>query len=280
MKLRKAAFFILLIFSSQNSFALDVPTGSAYDSRIKTIMYNADDVTQIDSVIGVQTHIILDPGETYVTHAFGDSDAWTFSHKENHYFIKPKAENGDTNLTIVTNKRNYNFDVRYHEKAYVKAGKGRRTFDPQFTFQVQFKYPEVEAQKKKVADDAKKREQVFSQLLAKGVNTKYSFNGEKKLTPAYVWDSQGFTYFKFAVGQEIPNIYPVGLDGTEQIEMRHMEGTYKEIVVMHRVSKEWHIRLGKSVAGVYNENDGSIPLITPATGTVSEQYKRVIINEE
>ncbi len=33
-------------------------------------------------------------------------------HKEN-YFIKPKAENGDTNLTIVTNKRNYNFDVRY-----------------------------------------------------------------------------------------------------------------------------------------------------------------------
>nr|ATZ71611.1 hypothetical protein [Enterobacter sp. HP19] len=59
-----------------------------------------------------------------------------------------------------------------------------------------------------------------------------------------------------------------------------MEGTYKEIVVMHKVSKEWRIRLGKSVAGVYNENDGSIPLITPATGTVSEQYKRVIINEE
>ncbi|WP_407200961.1 TrbG/VirB9 family P-type conjugative transfer protein [Enterobacter cloacae] len=57
---------------------MDVPTGSAYDSRIKTIMFNADDVTQIDSVIGVQTHIILDPGETYVTHAFGDSDAWIF----------------------------------------------------------------------------------------------------------------------------------------------------------------------------------------------------------
>ncbi|KAB1469233.1 hypothetical protein FZI27_20130 [Cronobacter sakazakii] len=279
MKLKKLSVALVIFLSMGNCYALDVPVGSAYDSRIKTVMYNPEDVTQIDSVIGVATHIILDPGESYITHSFGDSDAWQFGHAQNHYFVKPKAENGDTNLTIVTDKRTYNFDIRYHFVEYTKANKGRTNFDKAMTFQVQFKYPEIEAAKKKKIDDDKKRQQVFSQLLAKGVNTKYTFNGEKALTPVNVWDSQGFTYFKFAVGQDIPNIYSVDFNGDEHNENRHMEGQYKEIVVMHKVSKEWRIRLGKAVTGVYNENDGSVPEIRTSNGTVSDEYKRVIINE-
>ena len=280
MKLNKSTLLLFLCLSTSNVFALDVPVGSVYDSRIKTVMYNPDDVTQIDSVIGVQTHIILDPNEKYLTHAFGDSDAWSFGHKDNHYFVKPKAENGDTNLTIVTDKRTYNFDVRYHFADYVKESKGKKTFDKKMTFQIQFKYPEVEAAKKKIADDEQKRNKVFSELLANGVNTKYSYNGEKKLTPVNIWDSEGFTYFKFNIGQDIPTIYEVDINGQEQIVPRHMEGVYKEIVVMHKVSKEWHIRLGKSVAGVFNDNDGTAPVIRSSTGTVSDQYKRVVINEQ
>lgn len=280
MKLKYSALALTLILSISNVYALDVPTGSAFDSRIKTITYNEEDVTRIDSMIGVQTHIILDPKETYVTHAFGDSDAWSLGHKENHYFIKPKAENGDTNLTIVTNKRSYNFDVRYHSKDYLKAVKGSRSFDRDMTFQVQFKYPEIEAAKKKAAADEEKTRQVFSQLLAKGVNLKYSTNGNKAILPLNTWDSQGFTYFKFAVGQDIPNIYKFDATGTERTLMRHMEGKYSEIVVMHGISKEWHLRLGTAVAGVFNDNDGSQPVYPSLTGTVSDQLRRVIINEQ
>ena len=281
MKICYSLLFVSILSTLPiTSNALDIPVGSAYDSRIKTIMYNAEDVTQIDSVIGVQTHIILDPGETYVTHAFGDSDSWAFSHEGNHYFIKPKAENGDTNLTIVTNKRTYNFDVRYHFEEYLKGSKGKRTFDNKMTFQVQFKYPEVEAEKQRKLADENKRNQEFGKLLAKGVNLKYSYNGEKSLIPLNVWDSEGFTYFKFAVGQDLPNIYAVDALGNESIPPRHQEGRFSEIIVLHKVSHEWRIRLGTAVTGVYNDNDGSIPLYLPTTGTVSEKYKRVTINEQ
>lgn len=280
MKLKYSALALSLILSISSVYALDEPVGSRFDSRIKTIIYNEEDVTKIDSMLGVQTHLILDPKETFITYAFGDSDAWTFGHKENHYFIKPKAENGDTNLTIVTNKRSYNFDIRYHSIEYLKVAKAKRNFDSSMTFQVQFKYPEVEAAKQKVAADEEKRKQIFNQLLAKGVNTKYSTNGNKAVLPLNVWDSQGFTYFKFAVGQDIPNIYKFDATGTERTLMRHMEGQYKEIVVMHGISKEWHLRLGTVVGGVFNDNDGSQPVYPSSTGTVSDKLKRVIINEQ
>lgn len=275
----------LLVFSLSfilpiNSYALDIPVGSVYDSRIKTVLYNSDDVTQIDSMIGVSTHIVLDPNEKYIAHAFGDGDSWTFSHKENHYFIKPKVEMGDTNLTIVTDKRTYNFDVRYHFEEYLKGARGKKSFDRKMTFQVAFKYPEIESAKKKTIDDDNKRKQEFSKLLAKGVNLKYSFNGEKALIPLNVWDSEGFTYIKFAVGQDMPNVTYVDAIGNELIAPRHYEGRYKEIMVMHKISREWRVRIGKAVAGIYNENDGSIPTYRSDTGTVSDKYKRVIINEQ
>jgi len=148
------------------------------------------------------------------------------------------------------------------------------------TFQIQFKYPEVEAAKKKICAEEEKRKQIFSQLLAKGVNTKYSTNGDKAILPVNAWDSEGFTYFKFAVGQDIPNIYKFDATGTERTLMRHMEGKYSEIVVMHGISKEWHLRLGTAVAGVFNDNDGSQPVYPLSTGTVSDKLKRVIINEQ
>ncbi|EBZ6776945.1 P-type conjugative transfer protein VirB9 [Salmonella enterica] len=280
MKFKKLYLVCLLFISPLSSYALDVPVGSSYDSRIKTVMYNAEDVTKVDSVIGVATHIILDPNETYLTHAFGDSDAWTFSYKKNHYFIKPKAENGDTNLTIVTDKRVYNFDIRYHFEEYLKGSKGKRTFDNKMTFQIQFKYPEVEAKKRKDADDEVQRKNEFKKLLAKGVNLKYSINGEKKLAPMNVWDTQGFTYFKFAPGQDIPTISAVDSLGNESKVIKHQEGLNSEIVVVHRISREFRLRLGTSVAGVYNENDGRQPVFENYTGTVSDKYKRVIINEQ
>ncbi|WP_282446426.1 hypothetical protein [Escherichia coli] len=40
---------------------------------------------RIDAVAGLFTHIVVSPDESYITHAFGDSAGWIFSHKLNHY---------------------------------------------------------------------------------------------------------------------------------------------------------------------------------------------------
>jgi hypothetical protein len=48
-----------------------------------------------------------------ITHAFGDSESWTFAHKMNHFFVKPKQAMSDTNLVIVTDKRTYNIVLHF-----------------------------------------------------------------------------------------------------------------------------------------------------------------------
>src|SRR5574340_668919 len=82
------------------------------DRRIRYVSYDPDVVVPIDAVVGIVTHIVLEPGESYVTHAFGDGKAWDFAAKANHCFLKAVATNADSNLTIVTDRRSYHFSLR------------------------------------------------------------------------------------------------------------------------------------------------------------------------
>lgn len=109
-----AGLILVSLGLSGQALALEVGKGSPYDYRIKSVVYNPVDVVRIDSVAGVATHIVVAPDESYVTHAFGDSNSYAFTHVENNMFIKPKGEvPSDTNLVLVTNKRTYNIVLHY-----------------------------------------------------------------------------------------------------------------------------------------------------------------------
>ncbi len=99
--------------AATNVMALEVGRNSPYDYRIKSVVYNPVNVVKIDAIAGVATHIVVAPDETYITHAFGDSESWTFAHKMNHFFVKPKQAMSDTNLVIVTDKRTYNIVLHF-----------------------------------------------------------------------------------------------------------------------------------------------------------------------
>lgn len=115
--------------------AINTPPSSPYDARIRNVTYNSQDVVQIEAVVGITTHIALAEDEEYLTHAFGDAEAWTFTYQLNHYFIKPVAEDAGTNLTIVTNKRTYYFKLNYHPTRETRAMYG-----------LKFSYPDLEYQ--------------------------------------------------------------------------------------------------------------------------------------
>lgn len=76
-------------------------------------------------------------------------------------------------------------------------------------------------------------------------------------------------------GQDLPAIYFVDADGQEVIVNRHMED--EQTVVLHRVAKRWHLRIGNQVLAVHN--DGAPVTRSLATGTVSPQVERVIREE-
>lgn len=257
----------------QQAQALQEPSSSEYDSRLKSVSYNPDDVVKVDSVLGVQTHIIIDPSEKYITHAWGDPDAWSFSHKLNHYFIKPKDAMSDTNLTIVTDKREYNFDVRFYDEPYDK--KGKTSFDKRMTFRIKFRYPEIEAAIARKKAEQERLEKQTKEVRRVGYNINYSMNGDvSSIAPMNVWDDGIFTYIKFGPGQEIPVVFYVGDDGEESIVGQHSAGANKEIVVMHRVGGKWYLRLGKKVVGLYNN---SVKRVEADSGAYSPSVEREII---
>src|SRR5512141_1174285 len=96
------------------------------------------------AIVGIVTHIVLEPGENYLTHAFGDGKAWDFAVKGNHCFLKAVATNADSNLTIVTDRRSYHFSLRL-----LTDGRAEPTYE------IAFQYADTEVKKRR--EDARRR---------------------------------------------------------------------------------------------------------------------------
>lgn len=87
----------------------DIPITT--DSRIKTYIYNPNEVYLLVLHFGFQSHIEFDKNEEIQTITLGDSYAWKITPLGNRLFIKPMEKNIRTNMTILTSKRAYQFDI-------------------------------------------------------------------------------------------------------------------------------------------------------------------------
>lgn len=258
--IKKLLLASLLGASTFNVMAESVPVSRGVDSRIQSINYNPNDVVKIYAKAGVATHIILNDDEVYQTHAFGDSDAWLFTNVGNHVFIKPKVENGTTNLAIVTDRRVYNFLVKYSKKD---------------TFQVKFTYPEQIAERNRQKDAQIKLDSFKTRFEGKRINLAYKMKGSPVIAPMNVWDDGTFTYFKFGNNTDLPAIYTLGKDDQESLYNRTVFGQSNNVVMVHGISPKWRLRIGAYALDVVNDalnqvgNDVS-------SGTVSPEIERVI----
>ncbi|WP_144751578.1 P-type conjugative transfer protein VirB9 [Bartonella saheliensis] len=262
----KKFVFVALLSSFSSLYtvpvqALKTPSNSQYDHRIRYVMYNVADVVQIETVLGVATHIILEEGEQYITHAFGDSDAYAFAHKGRHIFIKPKAELANTNLIVVTDKRSYKFRLQFRND---RAGA---------TYELAFQYPDTNTQKVDENTHRLTIERAFHQGV-KGYNLSYTMSGNQDIAPINVWDNGRITYFKFPANMDMPSIYVVDAEGNESLIPRTVVGSSNDIIAVHKINPKWLVRLGKRALAVFNEayDPNGIP---NTTGTVSSRVHRV-----
>ncbi len=255
--------YLLLITCPLTAYSLTVPKSSGVDARIRFVIYNPQQVVQLNSVAGVATHIVVQEGEEYITHAFGASQAWSFFHEGNHYFIKPQDQDADTNLTLVTNLRTYYFRLNYSPNHNTEAMYG-----------VNFRY--LDTQNKQNFERSKKMAIERGFMGQRGdYNLSYSMSGDKDIAPVNAWDNHEFTYFKFSGNQDVPGVYLVDSDGQESIVNRNVTGIANNIIVVHKVNAKWVLRLGKRALAIYNE-DFDPKGVVNASGTASPNVKRVI----
>lgn len=116
-----AKFFIIMLIALgsliMNARASDHSNGYiddlaiTTDNRIKTYIYNPNEVYLLVLHYGFQSQIEFAKNEEIQNLVMGDSYVWKINPLENRLFIRPLEKNSRTNLTIITNKRTYQFDI-------------------------------------------------------------------------------------------------------------------------------------------------------------------------
>jgi len=111
MIIARLILIIIISLSSLTSFGFEDDLPITTDNRIKTYIYNPNEVYLLVLHFGFQSHIEFAKNEEIQTITLGDSYSWKITPLANRLFIKPLEKNIRTNMTIITNKRTYQFDI-------------------------------------------------------------------------------------------------------------------------------------------------------------------------
>ena len=271
----RAALLLLAVFAVP-AVALETPKPSTYDERVKSVNYNADDVVRIVAHFGFQTHVEFDENETVKYVALGDPAAWEIAPKDslhNHLFIKPVAERATTNLTVVTARsgrfRSYQFLLTAHWPRIANPAKAAGMY-----FNIKFRYPE-DARRAQLARNSvdQARRTLHDDVSQRPRNWNYSVCGSDSVMPDEGYDDGTFTYFRWSANRDVPAIFHVNEDGSEQLVNPHVDENDWHVV--DRVSRRFVLRKGSAVACVTNEAFDPNGY-RPASRTTSPKVERVI----
>jgi len=259
------------------------PTKGKLDARVRVVDYNPWNVIKLSTFYGVSTHVQFAEGETIKDVAVGDDQAWKVVPRGNHLFIKPTAVEADTNVTIVTDKRTYQFAlvVQPHPIKDAKAWT-----DPNLIFSLTFRYPDEEAAKlaanEKKAAQQRIDDKVHAKLAAsvgkKDADKNYNYwaAGSTEISPTAAYDDGRFIFLEFSNNRDMPAIYEVDKEGNEALINTNVIGN---TIVIQRMVPELILRKGKFVVSVVNRSFDLNAGKDNTSGTVAPDVKRIIKEE-
>lgn len=237
-----------------------VPTRGIADARIRTAMYDANQVYRIQGYVGYEIDLQFEQGESFVGIGAGDIDALSFVSQDNHLFIKPKASHINTNLTVLTTRRPYQF-------AYTASPLRADASEPEVIFAIHFSYsPNNEDV---VADGINRMFQQSSSERTRNVD--YWYCGNATIQPTAASDDGIRTRLRFAAKAEQPAIFVQNEDGSESLLNFSMDSGD---VVIHRVVRQLILRRGRLTGKILNKGfTGSGERLE--SGTVSSRVERI-----
>lgn len=218
----------------------------AKDARLATRLFNPDEVVRVEGKLGVQASIAFAEDERIENVAIGDSNSWqvTPNKRANLLFVKPLAVRAQTNMTVVTDRRTYFFDLVSGASAAP-------------LYVLRFKYPDEPKPVQAAATPALTAEE--SQVIAaKGadqpvdpatLNFAWRSKGKATLLPARVYDDGMATYLQWSASTPIPAIQirdEAGTEGPVNFAVR------RDVIVIDGVPGLIVLRSGKDFATIEN----------------------------
>ena len=230
--------------------ALIYPQRYGSEGRFKSLLYHSNGVYYYEGYYMNPTYIEFASGEKINTVYIPKPDAWAIKATNNRLFLTPTAEDADTTMTVMTNRRTYFFEM------HARAPTG--PFDPDITFFVKFRYP-AGTDEKKSSSSSGADDSIIQYVVNKGpdlsktekFNFNYTVSGDYIITPIKIFDDGQFTYFEFKdKNGVIPAIFSVDSEGLESIVNFRIINQYLAVEGIHSV---YTLRYGSDTVCVFNE---------------------------
>lgn len=263
--------FCLIAFCNSSFAQQSAPVTT--DSRIRTLVYNPNEVYELKFYYGYQSFIEFAEDEEIEMISIGEAFAWRLTPAGKRLFIRPLEIAGHTNMTIISNKRTYHFDIR--------SGEYDGKADEELVYTIRFFYPQigqplpipqiltvpnpapvpVKVKKEdktiiKTPFPGAKIDDQIPNLLARNpesgeLNFDFSLAGKSdNIMPVKVYDDGRDTYFQFPnENLIIPTISLVDNRGNEQSLTYIIRDSF---VVVPTTGKQFTLRLADALLCVYN----------------------------
>lgn len=232
------AFAVFAVPALRCAHAETVPEPGRVDRRLREVEYNPAEVYRLRGHAGYQIDLQFEAGETFTGLGAGDVEALAFVAQENHLFLKPRAAEVRTNLTVLTSRRQYQFD--YSASQEPPGGEA--------IYALRFVYP---APSPPAADPVESRLEEARRTRRRNVD--YWYAGRASIKPLSVYDDGVHTRLTFAPRTELPAIFARNEDGSESLLNFSMEAGD---VIVHRVARRLILRRGALRACIVNKGFG------------------------
>ncbi len=223
------------------------------DSRIRTIVYNPNEVFQLKFHYGFQSFIEFAPDEEIEIISLGEAYPWKITPINKRIFIRPIQVDITTNMTIITTKRTYQFEITglpYDEKA-----------NENLIYSIRFFYPDGNLKKPTMkvngnnSDTISVKDGFALTNIERGdiINFNYTMAGNaKSIVPVKVFDDGKITYFQFPNNNLIvPEFSLVDIYGNETKLNYYIDGNY---VAINTVGIQFALRNGRELLCIFNNS--------------------------
>lgn len=238
------------------------------DERLVSHAFSDNEVVRIDGHAGVQATIAFGKNESIENVAVGDSQTWqiTPNKRADLLFVKPLSASARTNMTVVTNRHTYFFDL-------VASPKARPLYMLRFTY----KDEPADSPTAMPAGAAQASLDPAERAIAEGdplavpadaasLNFSWKQTGAAKLLPARVYDDGMSTYLLWPDKAAVPAILVQNEKGDEGPVNYAVRG---QTIVVAEVPRTIILRSGKAYATLENNRPAASAQTpaAPATGT-------------
>lgn len=244
----------LLRVASANRDAVREPEPEYYLGAAQIYPWSEGSLYRLYAAPEQISNIALQPGETLVSVAAGDTARWVIGDtssgsgptRRTHILVKPAATGLRTNLVIATNRR------IYHVEAVSTARTAMAT--------ISWTYPQDSMIALRAADATAPEPAVAAAVAVEALNFGYRIDGDNVTwRPLRVFDDGDQTFIEFpaALGEgEAPPLFVTGADGKAQLVNYRVKGHY---YVVDRLFGAAELRLGgkhQQIVRIIRDNGG------------------------